>query len=177
VFGADLNNDIHDLIDQGIVVLLDAVSLDEGIDRDEAKFPERDCGFELFGHGAGQNGLAVLIKDRKLPGGLAWSSKKEPASDLGIGNVVVQKRRADAPPQLVAIIFERQNESVDPLKHVLAGDLSASDGGNDLGIPKRCLAHRAGTDERGNEASAECVAEYPLARWNEEVLIVAGIPS
>src|SRR5262249_54957482 len=100
---------------------------------------------------------------------------EQPVFQFGALDTVMVEHRLDAPLQLVAVIFEADEQDTTAPEDVLAAQGAADGQRDELQQPQRSLAAAARGDDGRDEAAAELVAEQPLPRrdWSG---FVAGIP-
>src|SRR5262245_26068755 len=88
---------------------------------------------------------------------------------------MVQPDGANAPPEFVNVIFERDDQDAAALKDMLAGELSSGRERHELCVAQRRLSNAAIREERAHEAPTEDVAEQPAAGL-DLLGVVAGVP-
>ncbi len=141
-----------DLVDSVIVVFLDAVAFDEGIDRDQVDVQFSDNFYELVIQSSnGPNAVRGGLQQFQAFG----CAVIKPSSDVGWGHAVVQHGGADAAFDFVEIVLKADDEYVAADMYMLASEVPAGRGGEELRIADGRFASAATGDQTGDELAAE----------------------
>ena len=151
-FVAQLGQHDADLIDQVVVVFLDAMRFDERVDPD-------DVDLQLF-HEPAELGVEGSNDDTAGPGlqqfQPPWAAIIDPTPNVLRVDLVVQQGGTDAPPDLVQIVFETNDQNAAPNVHTLPRDPAvARCCGNVLGIADGGLPAPTLRNQSGDELAAE----------------------
>src|SRR5262249_53698737 len=148
-------------------VLFQPVSFDERIEADDVRLSPRDCVSDFLFERT-NNALASLQLSQL---GKLWRGAEQPAFQFLPIDFVIVERRLDAPLELVAVIFEADQEHARTAEDVLSAEWSADCHRNKLQQSQRAFAGAAGCNDGRDKATAELVTEQPLPRRNGAWLV------
>src|SRR5262245_31122922 len=119
ILGGEIGQQLHNVVNAGVVVLFDRVRFDERIDTNNIDLVIADRLLEVVGE-APAHLVAALVERHEFSASGSRGRQEQPTLQFLAINAVMQTCRENAAAKFFLIVFEGNNQDATTLKYMLA---------------------------------------------------------